>query len=159
MRAGDIVHDGDETFIVTRSASEGGRFCFEVKLGPGTTGPPAHSHEEPEDVEILSGEVIFTLEGKRHHLKAGDRLAIPPRAVHSFRNPSRTTVCHARGSHGARFERLVDQLAAGPPAFTRLARYLTEVDPYASRMRSPLVRLLLHAVALTGRLRRVRIVG
>jgi hypothetical protein len=63
----------------------------------------------------------------------------------------------ARGRCGLRFERVVDQHGGGGPAFTRMARYLSEVDPDASYMVSPFVRGLLRLVAWVGRLRGVEL--
>ena len=88
---------------------------------------------------------------------AGDSFVIPPGCVHTFWNPSRTDTMRARVVHSARFERLVDQLAAGGPTFLRLSLYLASVDPRATFMVSPVVRGTMRAAALLARLGGVRI--
>jgi quercetin dioxygenase-like cupin family protein len=155
MRAGDVVVDGTETFRILRSAAEDGVCEIEVDLAPGAEGPPLHTHEEPEQFEVLEGTIIFWLDGVERRFSAGDRWVISPGCVHSFKNASTTQRVRARGIHGGRFERLIDQLGAGEPRFLRMALYASTVDPRASHMVSPLVRALLHGLALVARLRGV----
>src|SRR5688572_25269153 len=144
MRAGETIRDDGETITCLRSSSDGGRFEYEVELAAGKGGPPTHHHAEgPEVVEVIEGEIVFVVEGREHHLRAGDRLEIAAGVPHTFRNPSRERAVRARGWHGPRFEAAIGQLAGGGPTFTRLARYLTEVDPHASYMVSPLIRTVL----------------
>ena len=139
-----------------RSAKDGGLFEAEVTLAPGSEGPPTHSHVEcAETMEIIEGELVVTMDGKVHHLRAGDHLEIPAGVPHSFKVAGETKVV-ARGTHGGRFERACDQFVGGGPMFTRLAMYLTYVDPQASYMKSPLARAFLRVVAATGRLRGVK---
>src|SRR5688572_12922032 len=120
MRAGDVVVDGTETFKILRSAGEGSGCLMEVEIAPGASGPPLHSHEEPEELEVLEGALVFSLDGVEKLFSAGDRYTIPPGCVHTFRNPSRTERARASGVHGGRFERLIDQMAAGDPRFLRM---------------------------------------
>jgi mannose-6-phosphate isomerase-like protein (cupin superfamily) len=155
MDAGSIVSPGKgEVFKCVRSAKDGGEFEFELEMDAGTDGPPTHSHPEPEHVEVVSGECTFWLDGKEHRLKAGDRLVIPPGVPHTFKITG-TGKMVGRGIHGGRFERTVDQLGDAD-GFTRMAMYLTYVDPQASYMKSPLVRAFLRVIAATGRLRGIR---
>lgn len=154
MEAGSTVATGKgELFTCVRSAKDGGTFEFELEMAAGVEGPPAHSHPDPEHVEVTSGECVFWLDGKEHRLGAGDRLVIPPGVSHTFKIGKATM--RARGVHGGRFERAVDQLA-GEDGFTRMAMYLTYVDPQASYMKSPIVRAFLRVVAFTGKLRGIR---
>jgi quercetin dioxygenase-like cupin family protein len=158
MRVGDVFVDGKETFTVTRSASDGDRFHFDFELAPGGVGPPSHTHEEAEDFEVLEGSIIFSLDGVDRSFSRGDSFVIQPGCVHTFRNASKTDVVRARGVHSGRFERLVDQLAAGGPGFARLSLYLHSVDPRAAYMVNPLVRGSMRVAAWLARLRGVQVV-
>ncbi len=161
MNAGDVVQlHRDERIRCIKSGKDGGRFVYEVDLGPGVDGPPMHSHAEgPEVVELISGEILFVFDdGEQRLLRPGDRLEIPAGRVHTFRNPSKTVPCVARGEHGHRFERSIDQFAPGGAAFTRLCRYLVTVDPQATYMHQLRVRTLMRLVSAIGRLRGVKTV-
>lgn len=158
MKPGQVIQmHRDEQITCIRSGADGGRFEYEVRLGPGVDGPPMHSHAEgPEHVEMLEGAIEFVFaDGERRILRAGDTLDIPAGRAHTFKNASKTEAVHARGSHGHRFERAVDQFAPGGPSFTRLCRYLVGIDPHASYMVSPAVRAMMRVVALVGRVRGV----
>lgn len=156
MREGEVVHPSPmETITCVRSGQAGGPFIFEVELAPGAGGPPTHTHDEGDElVEVLSGEVVFRVNGAKKLLRAGDTLRLTPRDPHTFWNPSKTTPVRARVTHGARFERLAVQ-----PSLTALLMYLCYVDPGASRATSPVVRLGARVIARLGRLRGVRLVG
>lgn len=161
MKAGDVIQlHRDEQITCLRSGSDGGRFVFEMRLGPGVDGPPMHSHDEgPEVVEVVSGGVEFRFaDGERRLLKAGDRLEIPAGRAHTFRNPSKTEPLICRGEHGHRFERAMDQFAPGGAAFTRMCRYVVGVDPRATYMHGRVVRFGMRVVALIGRVRGVQTV-
>lgn len=155
MRAGDVVVDGTERFIIHQSAGTAGRCELEVHLAPGAEGPPTHTHDEPEELEIVAGAVVFTLDGVARTFRAGDRFVIEPGVKHTFYNPSKTEPAIARGTHGGRFERLIDQLATG--SFLRMALYATTVDPRASYMTNPAVRALFSALSLVARLRGMKV--
>jgi mannose-6-phosphate isomerase-like protein (cupin superfamily) len=157
MNAGDVVIDDTETFTITRSAGEGGPCHFELELAPGASGPPTHTHDEPESFEVLSGAIVFWLDGVEKRFSAGESFVIPPGCAHTFENASKTDVVRARGTHGGAFERLIDQLAAGGPRFLRLSLYLSTVDPRASYMVSPVVRGTMHAAAVLAKLLRVKV--
>ncbi|MCB9611091.1 MAG: cupin domain-containing protein [Sandaracinus sp.] len=125
-------------FAACVQARRADRFFFEVELAPGAKGPPTHTHEEGDEVvEMLAGEVVFRIHGREQRQKAGDRLTLTPADPHTFWNPSKTTPARARVTHGARFERLIAQ----PWSLLAIARYLTEVDPGASRTHHPLMRV------------------
>lgn len=159
MNPGESVDDDGEVLTCLRSSSAGGSCELELRLAPGKRGPPTHHHAEgPEIVEVTAGEILFVVAGEPRLLRAGDRLELAAGVPHTFRNPSKDTVAVARVAHGPRFERTLDQLAAGGPAFTRLAMYLSHVDREATYMVSPFVRGTLRIVALLGRLRGVRII-
>lgn len=157
MRVGSVLVDDAETFAIQRSAADGGRVHLEFELAPGGGGPPTHTHDEPEEFEVTSGEVVFVLDGTERTFRAGDTFVIPPGTPHTFRNPSKTETFRTRVTHSGRFERLIDQLAAGDPKMLRLALYSTTVDPHAAYMVSPLIRALFRVLAVLARLRGVRI--
>lgn len=150
MREGEVARPAPgEKVTCIRSGQSGGPFIFEVELGPGVGGPPTHTHDEGDErVEVLEGEVVFRVNGKKHHLRAGSSLTLTPRDAHTFWNPSNTNPVRARVVHGARFERLIAQ-----PDFTSLLMYLVYVDPGASRPAHPVMRVLVRVVAWIGRLR------
>lgn len=58
-----------------------------AELGPGELGPPAHIHpSQHETYDVLEGEAEFQLGGKTLHVKAGDKVDIPPNTSHTFKN-------------------------------------------------------------------------
>ena len=141
-----------ESVTCVRSGRDGGPFIFDMELGPGRRGPPTHTHDEGDEIiEVVSGTITFRVNGQDTVLAPGDRLTLTPKDAHTFWNPSRTEVVRCRVTHGARFERAMDQ-----PSFAQLAMHLALIDPGASRMASPFVRGTLWLVAQLGRLRRLR---
>ena len=157
MRAGDVVVDGTETFKILSSAAEEGRCHMELVLGPGAEGPPLHTHEELEEAEVIEGRITFWLDGVERTYGPGEKIIIPPGCAHTFKNPSRTEPVRALGTHGGRFERLIDQMAAGNPRFLRLCLYLATIDPRASYMTSPIVRAFMRTLAFVAKIRGVTI--
>jgi quercetin dioxygenase-like cupin family protein len=157
MRAGDVIVDGTETFKILKSAEDDGRCHFELELAPGAEGPPLHVHDELEEGEVLEGSVTFWLDGVERTFLAGEKIVIPAGCVHTFKNPSRTERVRAMGTHGGRFERIIDQMAAGSPRFLRMCLYLTTIDPRASYMTSPVVRAFIRTLAWVAKLRGVAI--
>ena len=157
MKAGEVLIDGAETFTITRSAGEGGPCHVEFEIGPGGSGPPTHTHDEPESFEVLSGAIIFWLDGVERRFSAGESFVIPAGCAHTFKNASKVEAVRTLVTHSGAFERLVDQLAAGGPRFLRLSLYLSTVDPRASYMVRPIVRALMHAAGVVAKLLRVSI--
>ncbi len=149
MRPGEVLSPrAGEIFTCIRSSDDGGVFVFEMELGPQGRGPPMHSHDDDEGIEVLDGEIVFEVRGEAKTLRRGDALTLPAGTPHRFWNPSRSQPVRCTVTHGARFERALAQ-----PDLTRMAMYLTFVDPGASRMTSPFVRAVLYVVAQVGRLR------
>jgi mannose-6-phosphate isomerase-like protein (cupin superfamily) len=158
MQAGETIELGKgETITCVRSSADGGPFEFTLELAAGVDGPPTHHHPDPECVEVVQGRVVFILDGEKRELGPGDVLEIPPGVPHTFFVPKGTEVLRAKGKHGARFERVVDQHAGGGARFMRMAMYLMRVDPEASYMVNPVVRGLLRVIAAVGRLRGVEL--
>ncbi len=150
MHEGEVAHPAPgEKVTCIRSAQSGGPFIFEVELAPGTGGPPTHTHDEGDElVEVLEGEVVFRVNGKKHVLRAGDALTLTPKDAHTFWNPSKSQSVRARVTHGARFEQLIAQ-----PDMTTLLMYIAYVDPGASRPSHPVMKVMVRLLAWLGRLR------
>lgn len=153
MREGDVVRPSPgEEITCIRSGQSGGPFIFDLVMAPGAKGPPVHTHDEgDEHIAMTGGVLAFKVRGKTTLLKAGDTLTLTPNDPHTFWNPSRTEPARARVTHGARFERLMVQ-----PSMTALLMHLVYVDPGASRVTNPMVRLGARVIAWTGRLRGVK---
>jgi len=64
-----------------------------VLLMPGTLGPPLHSHPQQDKLfKVIQGE-LEVLKGKKWFtLKAGDKILVPRKTTHSFRNTSTEVV-------------------------------------------------------------------
>jgi quercetin dioxygenase-like cupin family protein len=153
MREGEVTSRAPgETIRCIRSGESGGPFVFYLELAPGAGGPPTHTHDEGlEILEILEGEVAFRVNGKTRILAAGDTLTLTPNDPHTFWNPSKIHAMRAKVTHGVRFERLIVQ-----PGTTALAMYVTYVDPGASRLSKPIMRMACGLLAFLGRLCGVR---
>lgn len=158
MRPGQVVspNRGEEIRCIA-SASQTGRFKYEVTLAAGSDdSPPSHAHDEPEEVEILEGELIFEIEGEEHLLKPGDRRLIPPGTFHTFRLPKGSSGMKGKGAHGPYFERLVDQFGPGGGGFLRLAAFLSTPEGRVRYRVKPGVRAVVSCAALLARLSGVR---
>lgn len=58
-----------------------------VRLAPGATVSPAHSHDDEEEViYIVDGEGAVLIDGKVYPLRAGSMAVFAPRSVHMLRN-------------------------------------------------------------------------
>lgn len=59
---------------------------FEEVVQPGI-GPPRHTHREQTEVfHVLSGSVLFEIDGERTEVSAGGAAVVPAGAVHAFKN-------------------------------------------------------------------------
>ncbi len=75
-----------ESVVVRRSTPE----LLEVEgiYGPNGSPPPAHFHpRQAERFEVLAGVLRAEVQGRRHELRPGETLDIPPGAVHKMWNP------------------------------------------------------------------------
>ncbi len=153
MREGEVASPSPgEKITCIRSGQAGGPFIFELELAPGSGSPPTHTHDEgDETIEILEGEMGWRVNGKKLHMKTGDKMTLTPADAHTFWNASKTQVLRARVTHGARFERLIAQ-----PNLTAVLMYLVYVDPGASRSSSPLMNAAVRVAAWVGKLRGVK---
>jgi quercetin dioxygenase-like cupin family protein len=123
------------TVILSKEATAGDYFVFEVLTPPGL-GLPPHVHErEDELIHVVEGELEILLGENVFTAKTGDTVFFPRGVAHAFNNVSSKA---ARGiftaAPGASFEAFVDTLAAlppGPPDIRRIvevfARYGMEV--------------------------------
>ncbi len=61
---------------------------LEIALGDieRNEGSPAHAHPDLEQAAyILEGEAVAEIDGKEHHVRAGDLLFFPARVFHSIK--------------------------------------------------------------------------
>lgn len=74
----------------------------EFRYAPGQQGPPRHIHHHHADAfYVLEGRLEVALDDEPHILEAGGFVLIPPRLIHTFRNPgpepARAINIHAPG--------------------------------------------------------------
>lgn len=61
---------------------------FELTMPPGAKVPPAHSHQNNEEiVYVLEGTLRYTVDGDQRDLRPGDHMRTPRGSVHAFSNP------------------------------------------------------------------------
>ncbi len=78
------------TFLATAEETNGAFAVLKCKLRRGFE-PPKHVHsKEEESYVILDGEIIYELEDKSIHAKAGDYVHLPRNISHKFRLISET---------------------------------------------------------------------
>ena len=76
------------TYLETSRETEGARSIFELHVRPGG-GVPAHRHGDHEEhIEVVSGEIEVTMDGRTHRFGPGERIVIARRTTHLWRNPS-----------------------------------------------------------------------
>ena len=90
LRAGDEIENkrtGQRMkFLVTAEESAGKLLRQEMHSPPGPF-EPVHVHpEQVSTAEVLSGALLFVVEGREVRLGPGSRLEIPAGARHTFRN-------------------------------------------------------------------------
>ncbi|HKP24126.1 MAG TPA: cupin domain-containing protein [Dongiaceae bacterium] len=79
-------------YLVDGTISGAGMGMFELIVPPGARVPPAHSHEDNEEIAyVLDGVLRYTVDGETRDLKAGERMYTPRGSVHAFSNPHETT--------------------------------------------------------------------
>lgn len=100
-----------EQMTIEHHAADGraqSRFVF--TLPPLQAGPPRHYHDRfDEAFHVLDGELELTIgDGAPRRLHAGERVTVPSRTVHTFRNASATPVTfRTEISSGRGFERFI----------------------------------------------------
>ncbi|MFL5865180.1 MAG: cupin domain-containing protein [Solirubrobacteraceae bacterium] len=59
--------------------------AWKVSLDPGA-GSPVHELTHDEVFLVLSGEASFEVEGRRHRVRPGDAICVPPRTAFALSN-------------------------------------------------------------------------
>jgi len=79
-KLGEHLHFNDARETTNGKRSEG-----ILTVAAGKSGPPPHRHMlQEEGFEIVSGEMVVTVEGKQITLKAGQRVVVKPGESHNF---------------------------------------------------------------------------
>jgi mannose-6-phosphate isomerase-like protein (cupin superfamily) len=74
-------------FVLTAADTEGELLRFETTNPPTGVAEPLHVHPLQETrAEVVSGSLRFRVDGRDHHLGAGDQITIPAGVPHSFWN-------------------------------------------------------------------------
>jgi quercetin dioxygenase-like cupin family protein len=86
--------DGSLYEVVVAAGTEGGaRSELDVTLPPNSVMPPPHIHPRQQETCVVRDGILEVLvNGRWQTLAAGSELAIPPGAVHTFRNRSGANV-------------------------------------------------------------------
>ena len=80
-------HTGTTNTRLIGPKVNGARY-MEISLGEiqRNEGSPAHAHPDLEQATyILEGEAVAEIDGKEHHVRAGDMLYYPPHVFHSIK--------------------------------------------------------------------------
>jgi len=79
------VSGEEAAFTQTAKETNQEKTVVEIKVQPGSLGPPPHYHEAySETFKVLSGELEIELEGKRQRLKAGETHKVEKFQNHKF---------------------------------------------------------------------------
>jgi len=129
---------------------------FEAVMAPGALIPPhIHLHQQ-ESWEVLAGTGTFTIKRRRVDLGVGEKLNVPARTAHAFRNRTTTPVrVRAQLTPALRSEDLFERLfelgargkvnrigAPGPLPTARLIREFRDEFFYLAYVPVALQRLL-----------------
>ena len=158
-----------EQIVIMRSAAEtGGQVLdWELRLAPGGRVPSSHAHpQQQETFTVLAGTMRFRVGWRRFVAGPGQRVSVPPGAVHHFANAGPVTARVAVESRPAlRMQELLETAAAlaqdqhragrALPRPLDFALFMTEFEcevaaPYLPRA---LVRLVMRKVARAARTR------
>ena len=78
--------DLDIKCIVSAAESGGAVAIFEEIVQPGI-GPPRHTHREQTEVfHVISGTILFEIDGKQTEVSSGGAAVVPAGTVHAFKN-------------------------------------------------------------------------
>ncbi|SOE08515.1 hypothetical protein SAMN05877838_0238 [Hoeflea halophila] len=99
---------------ILKTADSGGAISVVDSVSPSKTGPPRHVHHGADETfVILSGDILFWLEGKELSRGPGETMFIPRGKEHTFQvvsdSPSRHLVILTPGG----FEGFFAEMAAG----------------------------------------------
>jgi mannose-6-phosphate isomerase-like protein (cupin superfamily) len=149
-----------ETFELRDSVRGPSRaFRFRWTLAGKRTGPPEHTHPAgSESFTLVSGALDAWIDGARRSLVVGERVTIPPGTTHRFQNPGDAPAVVEVDSDCAALEDTI----AGSARYFHGRTAMSPIDGLralvhdtahgASRFTSPVVRFVMHAVWLLGRL-------
>ena len=124
-----VIHVGpiDMKFFVDGTHTGGSMSMCEMLVPPKARVPPPHYHSNvDETVHVLEGTFDFTVDGKLHELRPGDRCFSPRGLVHSFANrrdePTRVLSMFTPAEVGPAYFRDVAEIvnAGGPPDLTKM---------------------------------------
>lgn len=84
-------------FNETRETTNGQRSEGVMTIGAGRKGPPAHAHtKQLEGFEVISGQMVAIVNGKKITVNAGETVIVQPDEDHSFKNGSQTETLVAK---------------------------------------------------------------
>lgn len=84
--------------LIYELTSEGYNY-FPWSDSPGAYYPP-HSHEHDECICVISGNILFYVNGKEYELTPGKKLYLPAHTIHEARNNSNQNVTYLVGESG-----------------------------------------------------------
>lgn len=81
---------GEWTAALVERSETGGEYERGLAIyTPRNEGPPEHVHPSYEErFEVIEGAFLFSIDGERQPLAAGEQITVPPGAPHTFRNES-----------------------------------------------------------------------
>ena len=88
---GQVIDDGDGGRMIIRATAEqtaGALYEFDWFIHPGRRLVPHYHPIQEEHFEGVSGTPHVMINGKRHILRPGDHLAVPPGVYHTVGNPT-----------------------------------------------------------------------
>jgi quercetin dioxygenase-like cupin family protein len=114
-------------FFVNGTHTSGHVSMAEMRVPAGARVPPPHFHKDvDETVHVLEGTFTYSVDGKVHELRAGDRCFSPRGLVHHFANRHDTTAriltMFSPALIGPEYFRAVGEIvnAGGPPDFAKV---------------------------------------
>lgn len=114
---------------------------FEMTVPPGARVPGSHFHiEVDEAVYGIEGELTYTIEGVKHHIRPGDRVFAPRGKVHHFANDgpvaAKVLSMLTPGSIGPDYFRDIAAVvsAGGPPDPAKIAAVMAKHGLVAAPM-------------------------
>jgi mannose-6-phosphate isomerase-like protein (cupin superfamily) len=84
-----IAFIGDLFTIKARSSDTNGAYSVtDMRVSPRANGPPLHHHEDCEEsFYVVSGKLLFQIDGVEIPAPAGTFVVVPRGAEHSYTNP------------------------------------------------------------------------
>jgi mannose-6-phosphate isomerase-like protein (cupin superfamily) len=160
------------TVVKSAAQTNGQSLEMEWRLQPYTGGTPVHIHPTAKETyKVLEGQLEVYLQGRWRLLTAGEELAIPEGAPHTFRNPTGNTTrvynTHAPALHFAEYftglRNIVQKLShRGTKKLAMNLNTATHVCMLMKKHRQELVavkppRLVVSLLNLVGKLRGLKV--